>query len=165
MTATTCIHCNEYRPHSRPPIPISTPRSRSQSHCHHGCPLRSSPPLRDYGMIRQYALCDRQDPMLTSPCSLPYANPRFTRNILERCCQQAKIYIHSSLAFPALVFPRSGTCRTAARGPGTQWTSGTDRVRDLPAAPEIRNNIMEDSVAKIAEEKEEDSQRADIYLQ
>ena len=28
---------------------------------------------------------------------------------------------------------RSGTCRTAARGPGTRWTSGTDRVCDTRA--------------------------------
>ena len=114
------------------PTPISAPRSQSHTHRQHGCPLRSSPPLRDHGMMRHRVLCDREDPMLTRPCSLPYALPPLPRNLPKRDSQHTKTHSYSSSALPVLVCPRSGTFRTAARGPGTRWTSGTDRVRDKP---------------------------------
>jgi len=87
-------------------------------------------------MLRHRALCDREDPMLTRSCSLPYAFLRLPRNSPTRYEQLTKIYKYSSSALQVLVSPRSGTFRTAARGPGTRWTSGTDRVRDLPIVPE-----------------------------
>jgi hypothetical protein len=51
-----------------------------------------------------------------------------------------------------LVSPRSGTFRTAARGPGTRWTSGTDRVRDTPIAPKSREENRKIFVGTAARE-------------
>lgn len=62
------------------PTPISASRPQSHIHRQYGCPLRSPPPLRDHGMMRHGALCDREDPMLTRSCSLPYAPPTTTEN-------------------------------------------------------------------------------------
>jgi hypothetical protein len=103
-------------------------------------------------MLRHRALCDREDPMLTSSCSLPYAFPRLPRIPPMRYDQHTKIYQYSSSALPVLVSPRSGTFRTAARGPGTRWTSGTDRVRDLPIAPEKEREEIAEYLSKELQE-------------
>lgn len=151
------------------PTPISAPKSQSHTHRQHGCPLRSSSPVRDHGMLRHSALCDREDPMLTRSCSLPYALPRLPNIPPMRCYQDTKIYSYSSSALPVLVSPRSGTFRTAARGPGTRWTSGTDRVRDLPIALEEQRGEIQTFVENAAEDLRDREGRekhmADIYLQ
>lgn len=86
-----------------------------------------------------------------------------------RCYQDTKIYSYSSSALPVLVSPRSGTFRTAARGPGTRWTSGTDRVRDLPIALEEQRGEIQTFVENAAEDLRDREVRekhmADIYLQ
>lgn len=97
-------HCTESNQPTRVEVdqvttnttPISAPRSQLHTHRQHGCPLRSSPPLRDYGMMRHGALCDREDPMLTRSCSLLYAYPQLPR---IPPCDTASIlkYIHTVL--------------------------------------------------------------------
>jgi hypothetical protein len=97
--------------------------------------------------MRPRALCDKEDPMLTRSCSSPYVHPPLTKHLSQREYQDTKKYTYSSSAFPALVSPRSGTFRTAARGPGTRWTSGTDRVRDLPTT--TRRAMLENQLEQL----------------